>query len=70
MDKVISRDQTGFLKGRFMGENIRSVHHLMNFTERKNISGLLILIDFEKAFDSTSWEFVFHTLDLLILEIQ
>lgn len=64
MDKVISRDQTGFLKGRFMRENIRLVYHLMNNTEIKNISGLLILIDFEKAFDSTSWEFVFHALDL------
>lgn len=35
MDKVISRDQTGFLKGRFMRENIRLVYHLMNNTEKK-----------------------------------
>lgn len=64
MDKLISRDQTGFLKGRFIGENIRLVYDLMNYTERNNIPGLLMLIDFEKAFDSISWEFVFHTLDL------
>lgn len=49
MDKVISGDQTGFLKGRFMRENIRLVYHLMNNTEIKDISGLLILIDFGKA---------------------
>lgn len=73
MNKVISRDHTnsaGFLKGRFMGENIWLVYHLMNNTERKNISGLLILIDFEKAFDSTSWEFVFHTLDLFHKKLE
>lgn len=64
MGKLISRDQTGFLKGRFIGENIRLVYDLMNYTERNNIPGLLMLIDFEKVFDSVSWEFVFHTLDL------
>lgn len=39
--------------------------YLMNYIERKkNIPCLLMLIDFEKAFDSMSREFVFHTLDL------
>lgn len=42
----------------------------MNYTKRKNIPGLLsiILINFEKAFDSIHivlQEFAFHTLDLL-----
>ncbi len=37
MDKLISRDQTGFLKGRFIGENIRLVYDLMNYTEKKTI---------------------------------
>lgn len=41
----------------------------MNYTKRKNIPGLLsiILINFEKAFDSilVLQEFAFHTLDLL-----
>ena len=52
MDELISRDQTGFLKGRFIGENIRLVYDLMNYKEQKHIPGLLMLIDFEKAFDS------------------
>ena len=64
MDKLISRDQTGFLKGRFIGENIRLVYDLMNYTEQKHIPGLLMLIDFEKAFDSISWEFILNTLKL------
>lgn len=32
LDKLISSDQTGFLKGRFIGENIRLVYDLMNYT--------------------------------------
>ena len=36
----------------------------MHFTEQKHIPGLLLQIDFEKAFDSISWSFINKTLDL------
>lgn len=42
----------------------------MNYTDRKNIPDLLMLIDFEKALDSISWEFVKHTLYLFNFLIQ
>lgn len=35
----------------------------MNYTERKQIQGLIMLIDFEKAFDSVSWKFIFELLE-------
>lgn len=34
----------------------------MSYTEVKNIPGLLMLIDFEKAFDSISWSFIYKVL--------
>ena len=37
----------------------------MHYTESKNINGLLMLIDFEKAFDSISWKFMYKTLEFL-----
>lgn len=61
--KSINRDQTGFLKGRFIGENIRLVYDIMHFTENNDIPGLLMLIDFEKAFDSISWNFIYKALE-------
>ena len=36
----------------------------MNYKEVNQIPGLLMLIDFEKAFDSISTDFIFQTLDL------
>ena len=65
INKLISKDQTGFIKGRYIGENIRLIYDLMNYTEQNNIQGLLLLIDFEKAFDSVSWQFIQKALKYL-----
>ena len=35
----------------------------MNYTEKKEINGLLMLINFEKAFDSISWKFIYKVLN-------
>ena len=48
--KIINNDQTGFLKGRFIGENIILIDGIINHTKSNNIPGLLLFLDFEKAF--------------------
>ncbi|WP_419623732.1 RNA-directed DNA polymerase [Thiolapillus sp.] len=58
LPKIIHKDQTGFLKGRYIGENIRLLYDTLVYTEKEEIPGLLLLIDFEKAFDSISWSFM------------
>ena len=62
LPKLISNDQTGFISGRYIGENTRLTYDIMHYAEDHNIPGLLLLIDFEKAFDSISWDFIQHTL--------
>ena len=62
IDKLISRDQSGFISGRYIGDNTRIVYDLMQFVDEKNIPGLLPLIDFEKAYDSLSWSFMKNVL--------
>lgn len=51
------------LRVELLGENIRLIYDIMNYTESKQIPGLIMLIDFEKAFDSVSWKFIFETLE-------
>ena len=65
LNDIISNDQTGFLKGRFIGENTRLIYDMLQYTEENDIPGLLILIDFEKAFDSLSWTFIHKALKIL-----
>ena len=58
LDELISKFQTGFLKGRFIGENTRLVYDIMRYVEKQDLPGLLMLVDFRKAFDSVSWLFL------------
>ena len=62
LPNLINHDQTGFLKGRFIGENIRLIDSITQYATEKNIPGPLLFIDFEKAFDSLEWPFIHDTL--------
>ena len=62
LPSLINEDQTGFMKNRYIGDNIRLVYDLINYLQAKNKPGLLICLDFEKAFDSLSWKFMFRVL--------
>ena len=60
---LISEDETGFMSGRYIGDNIRILYDILYYTEAQNIPGMFLRVDFEKAFDSVSWSFIYKTLD-------
>ena len=55
LGQIINENQKGFIKGRYIGENIRMVYDALFYAKLQRKPGLLLLIDFEKAFDSISW---------------
>ena len=57
-------DQTGFIKGRYIGQNIRLIIDIMEHTKSHNTPGILVSLDFQKAFDSLEWSFMMNTLDI------
>ena len=61
--KLIDNDQTGFIEGRFIGENILLIDSIIKYASSKNIPGLLLFVDFKKAFDSLDWTFIIRTLE-------
>ncbi len=65
LPNLISPDQSGFLKGRFIGENIRNVEDLIEYYKNTNNKAMLLFLDFEKAFDSIEWPFLHKTLHYL-----
>ena len=52
------------VKNRYIGENTRLLYDIMKFTEDNNIPGQVMLIDFEKAFDTLSFTFIEKCLEL------
>ena len=60
---IINEDQTGYIKGRFIGCNIRQIEDAIIFTDLNNTPGIILTIDFEKAFDSINWNFIDKALD-------
>ena len=63
LPKLIYPDPKGFVNGRFIGENTRLIYDIINECENNNLNGLIILINFEKAFDSISWSFILKCLE-------
>ena len=63
LPKLIQEDQTGYVKGRYIGQNIRLVKDIMKITALENIPGMAIFIDFKKAFDSVDWNFLAKVLE-------
>lgn len=63
LPEIIHTNQTGYVKDRFIGEAARSVIDVMEYTKQQNIPGVLLFIDFEKAFDSIDWTFMLKCLD-------
>ena len=45
-------------KGRYIGDNIRSLLEVIDLAEEENLSCIILSIDFEKAFDTISWKFL------------
>ena len=49
LPKIISMEQKGFLKNRYIVENIRTLCDVMQYLNKKKVD--MLLIDFGKAFD-------------------
>jgi exonuclease III len=62
LPNIINEDQKGFMSGRYIGEVTRLIYDLMEYTETFQIPGLLLLIDFEKAFDTVDRNYIRNVL--------
>ena len=58
LDKLINKNQKAFLPNRQISENLQLMYDILTYTEYTDMSGLLLLVDFQKAFDCISWDFI------------
>ena len=56
--EIINPDQIGYMQSRFCGENIRLISDIIDYCTSQKNPCLILLADFEKAFDKISWNFL------------
>ena len=59
LSEIIHYNQNGFVKGWSVFDAVR----ILEFAEITNSHGILVAIDFEKAFDSINYNFLFKALE-------
>ncbi|XP_057833401.2 secreted RxLR effector protein 78-like [Cryptomeria japonica] len=58
LDKFNSVTQSGFIKGRYIMENLITSWEAMHEAKADNQNVAMVLLDFEKAYDRIEWSFV------------
>jgi exonuclease III len=62
LEGIIHEDQTAFISKRNIIDGIRKVEYIFDSSNKFNRQGALISVDFKKAFDSVSHEYLWATL--------
>ncbi len=60
--QIIHPDQTGFISGRYYGDNIRRLLNIISHQKNKKLESVIISLDAQKAFDRVSWRYLLQTL--------
>jgi len=63
IEKVINGTQSAFLSNRGLLDSVLVVNEVMDELRRRKKSRVIVKLDFEKAYDSVSWEFLFYMMD-------
>jgi hypothetical protein len=56
--KVVKPSQTALLPGRYILEGVVTLHETIHELKRKKQKGVILKLDFEKAYDKVNWSFL------------
>ncbi|GJT61670.1 putative RNA-directed DNA polymerase, eukaryota, reverse transcriptase zinc-binding domain protein, partial [Tanacetum coccineum] len=65
IDSVVSMEQTAFIKGRQILDGPMMVNEIIGWYKKKKKRAMILKVDFEKSFDSLSWEFLDRTMEFM-----
>jgi len=65
IEKVIDGSQSSFLSNRGLLDSVLVVNEVLDDLKRRRKSRVIVKLDFEKAYDSVSWEFLFYMMGRL-----
>ena len=59
----MTANQSAFIKGRYILESIVVAHEIVHSLHKKKDEGVILKLDYKKAYDKVSWDFLFEVLD-------
>jgi hypothetical protein len=60
MQKIIQPYQTAFIKGRYITNGMMLLQEILRESKFKKQQGVILKIDFQKAYDKVNWDFLFN----------
>jgi hypothetical protein len=57
-NRIVDPTQTAFIKGRLILDGALSLHEIIHELKTRNSKAILLKLDFEKAYDRVSWQFL------------
>jgi hypothetical protein len=61
-DKIIHPTQTAFVPGRHIHEGVVIIHEVLHELKKTHAKGIVLKLDFEKAYDKIHWSFLRNVL--------
>jgi hypothetical protein len=56
VDRLIASNQTAFIKGRYILESVVAAHEIIYEVHRNKESGVILKLDYEKAYGRVNWD--------------
>ncbi len=63
LEDIIDEEQTGFIQGRHISNNIRLILDMVDYNEYISDNSLILFVDFHKAFGTIEHDFLFKPID-------
>jgi hypothetical protein len=57
VDRLIASNQTAFIKCRYILESVVAAHEIIHEVHKQKDAGVILKLDYEKAYDRVSWSF-------------
>ena len=57
-DRLVTHNQSAFIKGRYILESVVAAHEIIHDIAKRKEPGIIFKIDYEKAYDRVNWDFL------------
>jgi hypothetical protein len=62
VDRLVLPQQSAFIHGRYILESVVLAHEIIHSVNSKKEKGVVLKLDYEKAYDRVCWDFLFEVL--------